>query len=71
MRMTSVLSAPGPPKISSVLPYYSASSRELVKIDVDVSKSDPTVGPFVYVVVLIIYYSCRPFNVYNMYVLPF
>ena len=31
--------------ISSVLPYYSASSRELVKIDVDV-KSHPTVSLF-------------------------
>jgi hypothetical protein len=40
---TSVLKAPDPPTISRVLPYYSASSRELVKIDVDV-KSDPIVG---------------------------
>ncbi len=40
---TSVLKAPDPPTVIRVLPYYSASSRELVKIDVDV-KSDSIIG---------------------------
>ena len=42
---TSVLKAPDPPNISRVLPCYSASSRELIRIDVDI-KSDQIVGLF-------------------------
>ena len=40
------LLAPGPPMISSVLPYYSATSRKLLKIDIDI-KSDPIVSLFI------------------------
>ena len=56
------LSAPGSPMISSVLPYYSASSRELLKIDIDI-KSDPTVSLLV-TVATCMHGVTSPFNVY-------